>query len=177
MHEVKDGCQGLFAQRWGASALSGRPCKLDNQHLPIALPLLQAVPSCTTSAELAIPLHARYPHPQQREQHGQQAGSWWGAALAVPVITELLPPLVLVQCPGGRAGQDKEAAQWQLAQLAVEPLPQPVRWDRPAGNLQHGPLVAGGTAAALVLGAVAVLRALWQPLDRERLAQHRHKGD
>lgn len=36
-------------------------------------------------------------------------------------------------------------------------------WERPAGNLAHGPLVACGTAAALLLGTAAVLRSLFAP--------------
>lgn len=142
---------------------------------PAILLSMQAQLSCTAGAELAVPLHARYPHPQQGQQP-QQAGSWWQAALAVPVVTDLSPPLVLVQCPGGSASDAKAGGQWQLAQLAAEALPQPVRWDRPAGNLRHGPLVASGTAAALLLGVVAVLWALCGPSEqpgRQRPQQKR----
>ncbi|KAL4458969.1 hypothetical protein ABPG75_013834 [Micractinium tetrahymenae] len=132
----------------------------------------QVPPSCTAGAELVVPLHARYPHPQHA---ARQAGSWWQAALSVPVVTELAPPLVLVQCPGSSSGSIGKEGQWQVAQLEAEALPQPVRWERPAGNLQHGPLVAGGTAAALLLGVAVVLRALCRPLGQESPAQQRRR--
>lgn len=134
----------------------------------------QATPSCPAGTELTVPLHARYPHPQQRQQV-QQADSWWQTALSVPVTTELAPPLVLVQCPSSASGSG-EQEQWQAAELEAAQLQRSVLWERPAGNLRHGTLVAGGTAAALVLGVVAVLRALCRSIDQGRPEQRRQRN-
>lgn len=90
-------------------------------------------------------------------------------------MTELAPPLVLVQCPGSASGSG-EQEQWQAAELEAAQLQRSVLWERPAGNLRHGTLVAGGTAAALVLGVVAVLWALCRPIDQGRPEQRRQRN-
>jgi hypothetical protein len=42
------------------------------------------------------------------------------------------------------------------------------RWEMPAGNLQHAPLVAAGTVAAVASGVAAVLLALCRPAPQSR---------
>ena len=103
---------------------------------------------------MSVPLHARYPHPSSSsaQQQQQQQGSWLAAALSASAVAELPPPLVLARCDG----------EWQAADVPTPPLA--VRWAMPAGNLQHGPLVAAGTAGAVGCGVAAVVWALLRPL-------------
>lgn len=124
-------------------------------------PSVQAVPgSACGSATLEVPLHARYPHPSQPGQQREGAlPGWLQAAQSAAAAAELPAPTVLVQCPSGG-----DAAEWQAAELQSSPAAASVRWDMPAGNLRHGPLVAIGTAAAVGCGVAAVLRALLAPV-------------
>lgn len=116
----------------------------------------------STRCELtaSVPLHARYPHPRSS---APQQGSWLAAALSAAAVAELPPPVVLALCGGG----------WQAADVPA--APPAVRWEMPAGNLQHGPLIAAGTAGAVGCGVAAVLWALLRPLPNQ--AAQRRKAD
>jgi hypothetical protein len=91
-------------------------------------------------------------------------------------VAELPLPHVLMRCPGS----GNEPAAWQAAQLQVRHADKVTpgmvaRWEMPAGNLQHGPLVAAGTVAAVAGGVAAVLLALCRPAPqgRKQLGQRR----
>lgn len=122
------------------------------------------------ASQVAVPLHARYPHPRQPAQSSLAQGGWAAALQSTVAVVELPQPRVLVRCPPGSHGA--RDAPWQEA--AVEgAAPSPKSWDMPAGNLQQGPLVAAGTAAALFGSAAAVLWALYRP--EQALAKQRKR--
>jgi hypothetical protein len=146
-------------------------CMLAFGPLPAALPRclhrrspLQAPPA--VEATLAVPLHARYPLPRHPTQPSQAAQTGWTAALrSADAAMEVPQPRVLVRCPPGSGAASDSLALWQEATVerAGAAAQELMTWDMPAGNLQHGPFVAAGTAAALLGSAAAVLWALYRP--------------
>lgn len=126
------------------------------------LSAMQVVAGSCSEVVVEVPLHARYPHPQDpRQQLRQQSGGnsgWAAAALSAAATAELPPPRVLVRCPGDEQGD----GGWQAADIdgTGRGAAAGVWWDMPAGNVRHGPLVAAGTTAAMACGATAVLLVL-----------------
>ena len=129
---------------------------------------LQEGPACI--AHLSVPLHARYPRPQNG------SAGWAGALLSAVREVQVPQPLVLTQCQygegaaaaaaaAGEARAEEEAAarqRWVQAYVTLGGA-LPV-WRQPAGSLAHAALVPAVTAAAMLAGAAAVLGALFRPL-------------
>ena len=92
----------------------------------LSLPLLQ------------IPLHARYPSPQQC--HHRSLISGWFASSHVCVVVD--PPSMWVGCRGG--------------QIEVDWKEEGVDWLIPAGCLDHEPLVSWGTLIVSIVTASSI---------------------
>ena len=161
-----NGAAGWHAAAWHAAAAAPTA----HQPPPFGSPL-QAHQANPCSMTVTVPLHARYPHPRTPEQ--QQPASWLEAAASASAVVELPLPLVLARCPAPGGG-GLEAA-WQAVQLEQPGAAAAVRWQMPAGNLRHGPLVATGTVAAVGCGVAAVLYALWAPLGSKATRRQRQK--
>jgi len=133
--------------------------------LIIHLPPPPSLPQTSTiTISTTIPLHARYPIPQQHTTTTNDRGlPWWSS---VPVNITIPPPsLLLVNYPNDDDGDDDDT--WTSIDLDTTNSNGLV-WTIPAGNIAHAKMVTTVTAVSIILGAVVVLSAFISNTTKER---------
>ncbi|GFH05918.1 phosphatidylinositol-glycan biosynthesis class X-like [Haematococcus lacustris] len=124
-----------------------------------------------TAEEVEVPLHARYPHPQQ-DPCGQTPSPWLSALLAGSEDVQLPPAALLVACPDIEHSGSSEVTEvkWQALEPSAQGSRSSLIWSIPAGGMWHADLVSIVNLMAVILSCAAVCAATalrggtWQPV-------------
>ncbi|KAL6756959.1 hypothetical protein V8C86DRAFT_2638114 [Haematococcus lacustris] len=122
-----------------------------------------------TAEEVEVPLHARYPHPQQ-DPCGQTPSPWLSALLAGSEDVQLPPAALLVACPEHSGSGEVTEVKWQALEPSAQGSRSSLIWSIPAGGVWHADLVSIVNLMAVILSCAAVCAATalrggtWQPV-------------
>ncbi|KAJ9523823.1 hypothetical protein QJQ45_020014 [Haematococcus lacustris] len=122
-----------------------------------------------TAEEVEVPLHARYPHPQQ-DPCGQTPSPWLSALLAGSEDVQLPPAALLVACPEHSGSSEVTEVKWQALEPSAQGSRSSLLWSIPAGGVWHADLVSIVNLMAVILSCAAVCAATalrggtWQPV-------------